>query len=590
MMTTYPAPNRKKAALMYWRGYSCAEIARILDEPDATVRSWHQRDKWDKASVAKRCAEQIEARYGQLIAKEDKSAKDCNEIELLGKQLERVARIQKFENGGNEADLNPKVKNRNKAKKQKAEERASKCVFTDAQIDELKAHFDATMYPHQKHWYANRHHNMRQIVKSRQIGATYYFAAEALLTAIETGKNQIFISASRNQANIFRSNIVAFVEQATGITLRGEHLKIGPGCMLYFLGTNNNTAQSYSGDLYIDEYFWIPRFDKIQHVASGMTVHDDRRITYFSTPSTTAHEAYPLWTGEHYNAERPKKDHVKIDTSHRSLKDGALCSDSYWRQLITIEDAVNSGFDRVTLSRLKQKFPNPAQFDNLFMGKFINDMNSLFKMRDLQRCMIDARASWADWQPLRKRPLGDLPVWIGYDPSRSQDDSSLAVIAPPTEAGGKFRIIETQSFNGLDFEAQANKIKEYTKRYNVKFIGIDATGIGKAVHDLVTKFYPRAREIIYNVDDKNEMVLKAYQLMHHGRLEFDAESTDIASAFLTIHQAPTGGGRVTYKASRTAKTGHADVAWAIMNALSNDPLGAVADAGTGKGRGKLKVF
>lgn len=576
---------------MYWRGYTCAEIARLLDEPDATVRSWHQRDKWDRASVAKRCAEQIEARYGQLIAKEDKSQKDFNEIELLGKQLERAARIQKFESGGNEADLNPKVKNRNKAKKKKAEERASKCVFDDAQIAQIKDLFNTTMYPHQKHWYANRHHMQRQIIKSRQIGATYYFAAEALLTAIETGKNQIFLSASRNQANIFRSNIITFVEIATGIKLKGEHIQIGPGCMLYFLGTNSNTAQSYSGDLYIDEYFWIPRFDKIQHVASGMAVHDDRRITYFSTPSTTAHAAYPLWTGEHYNAERPKKDHVKIDISHKALKDGAVCADGFWRQIITIEDAVNSGFDRVTLSRLKQKFPNLAQYANLFMCKFVNDMNSIFKMKDLAKCMVDAMEKWTDWTPLKKRPLGNTPVWIGYDPSRTKDDASLAVIAPPTAEGGNFRVIEVASFSGLDFESQAKKIEECTKRYNVQFIGIDATGIGKAVHDLVRKFFPRTKEIIYDVDKKNDMVLKAYQLMHHGRLEFDAEKTEIASAFLTIHQSPTGSGRkVTYKAARTATTGHADTAWAIMNALSNDPLGAIAEAGTGKGRGRLKIF
>lgn len=529
-------------------------------------------------------------RYCQLIVKPDKSVRDFNEIELLGKQLERTARVERYASTGNEADLNPKVKNRNIAKKKKAAERASRAVLSPDQVDQIKANFNKVMYPHQKYWFENSHHAQRQIVKSRQIGATYYFAIEALLMALETGKNQIFLSASRNQANVFRSNIITFVELATGVTLRGEHIKLAPGCMLYFLGTNSNTAQSYSGDLYIDEYFWIPRFNKIQHVASGMTVHDDRRITYFSTPSTTAHDAYLLWTGEHYNAERPKKDHVKIDTSHRALKDGMVCADGYWRQIVTIEDAINSGFDRVTLSRLNQKFPNPSQFDNLFMGKFINDMNSLFKMKDLQKCMIDAREKWADWQPLRKRPLAEMPVWIGYDPSRSQDDSSIAVIAPPTASSGKFRVIETQSFNGLDFEAQANRIKQFTQRYNVKFIGIDATGIGKAVHDLVCKFYPCARAIIYNVDEKNEMVLKAYQLMHHGRLEFDAEKTEIASAFLTIHQSPTASGRVTYKASRTAKTGHADVAWAIMNALSNDPLGAVADAGAGKSQSTIQVF
>ncbi|CAM3040867.1 terminase large subunit domain-containing protein [Dichelobacter nodosus] len=576
---------------MYWRGYSCAEIARQLDAPDTTVRSWCARDGWDKASVAVKCATNVEYRYNQLIAKEDKSDKDFNEIELLAKQLERICRMLKYEKTANEADLNPKVKNRSKGREKKRQEKENLGVFTQEDIQLIKELFDKTMYPHQKFWFENRHWNLRQIIKSRQIGATYYFAVEALLTAIETGKNQIFLSASRNQANVFRSNIIAFVEIATGKTLRGENIKIGPGCTLYFLGTNSNTAQSYSGDLYIDEYFWIPKFDKIQHVASGMAVHDDRRITYFSTPSTIGHEAYLLWSGEHYNKERPQKEHINIDISHKNLAKGKLCDDGYWRQLITIDDAINSGFDRVTLPKLKEKFPNPSQFANLFMCEFVNDMNSLFKLVELQKCMIDARTIWEDWKPQNKRPLGNAPVWIGYDPSRTQDNASIAVIAPPETAGGKFRIIESDSYSGLDFEAQAKKIQQFTQRYNVKFIGIDATGIGKAVHDLVVKFYPRARAIIYNVTEKNNMVLKAYQLVHHKKLEFDAEKTEIASAFLTIHQAGTASGRdVTYRAKRTAKTGHADVAWAVMNALSNDPLGAIAEAGIGKGSGRVKVF
>lgn len=198
--------------------------------------------------------------------------------------------------------------------------------------------------------------------------------------------------------------------------------------------------------------------------------------------------------------------------------------------------------------------PNPAQFANLFMGVFVNDMHSLFKLKDLQKCMVDSQL-WDDFSPLNKRPFGDRPVWIGYDPSRTQDNASLAVIAPPTVAGGKFRILEIESISGLDFEAQAAKIKHYTTRYNVEFIGIDATGIGKAVHDLVVKFYRRARGIIYNVNEKNEMVLKAYQLMHHQRLEYDANLTEISAAFMTIHQAETSSGKsITYKAARTEKT------------------------------------
>ena len=42
----------------------------------------------------------------------------------------------------------------------------------------------------------NLHQRIRNILKSRQIGATYYFAGEAFEQAVLTGDPQIFLSAS----------------------------------------------------------------------------------------------------------------------------------------------------------------------------------------------------------------------------------------------------------------------------------------------------------------------------------------------------------------------------------------------------------
>ena len=70
------------------------------------------------------------------------------------------------------------------------------------------------------------------------------------------------------------------------------------GSRLMFLGTNVRTAQSYTGNMYLDEYFWIPKFQELRKAASGMSLHKRWRTTYFSTPSSLAHSAYPFWSGE----------------------------------------------------------------------------------------------------------------------------------------------------------------------------------------------------------------------------------------------------------------------------------------------------
>ena len=173
----HDATTKLNAKLMYWRGYGCAEISRQLDVPISTVVSWRDRDKWDKTSVARRINEQVDMRLSMLVAKDGKTAEDYNEIESLSKLLERTARIQRYESGGNEADLNPNVERRSKKHRARAKEKENAARITDDEIEVLRRAFLDNIYPHQRAWYEHsKRYEMRQYVKSRQIGATYYFA------------------------------------------------------------------------------------------------------------------------------------------------------------------------------------------------------------------------------------------------------------------------------------------------------------------------------------------------------------------------------------------------------------------------------
>ena len=49
----------------------------------------------------------------------------------------------------------------------------------------------------------------------------------------------------------------------------------------------------------------------------------------------------------------------------------------------------------------------------------------------------------------------------------------------------------------MDFATQAESIRQLTEKYNVEYIGIDATGLGIGVFQLVRSFYPAARDIRY---------------------------------------------------------------------------------------------
>jgi hypothetical protein len=206
----------------------------------------------------------------------------------------------------------------------------------------------------------------------------------------------------------------------------------------------------------------------------------------------------------------------------------------------------------------------------------MDDGDSLFSLAAMQRCMVDSWVDWKDLQPLMPRPFGNRSVWIGYDPSlggEGGDGAGLVVLAPPDRTGGKFRGLERHRLKGMDFEAQAEFIRKVLTRYHVTYIGIDVTGVGAAVHQLVKQFFPTVRKITYSPETKAAMVMKAQNVIEKGRLEFDAGWVDLAQSFMAIKRTMTDSGRhVKYSAGRSNEIGHADLAWACMHALINEPL------------------
>lgn len=582
--TTLLNDPRRQAALLYWQGFSVPQIADMLQTKRPTVQSWKQRDHWEETAPLNRVESTLEARLIQLYAKPSLTPHDFKVADFLARQMERFARINRYGQTGNEADLNPRVANRNKGDRKTP----TKNFFSDEAIEKLEEIFFAESFEYQLRWHrAGLEHRIRDILKSRQIGATFYFSREALLHALKTGHNQIFLSASKTQAYVFREYIIQFARRVD-VELTGDPIVIGNnGAKLIFLGTNSNTAQSHNGDLYVDEIFWIPNFQKLRKVSSGMASQSHLRSTYFSTPSTLAHGAYPFWSGELFNRGRASaSERVDIDISHDALAAGVACPDGQWRQIVTIEDALAGGCTLFNLEQLRQE-NSVDDFRNLFMCEFVDDKASVFPFEDLQRCMVDSLEEWEDFAPFADNPFGSRAVWIGYDPSHSGDSAGCVVLAPPVVAGGKFRILERHQWKGMDFATQAESIRQLTEKYNVEYIGIDATGLGIGVFQLVRSFYPAARDIRYTPEMKTAMVLKAKDVIRRGCLEYDVSATDITTSFMAIRKTMTSSGRsATYEASRTEEASHADVAWATMHALLNEPL----TAGSGQAISSILEF
>lgn len=586
----YATEVKEAAKRLYLRRSKPREIQAQLGLPNVRiVYYWIAKGGWDEMLTDEEPLAAVSRRITLLLEKPGTLAKaELDELdrlttlrERLQKQAARPAPVlaevpaEMRDSQGGERGRRDRGERGGKRREKKLKNDISE--LTEADFLEK---FTSKMFAYQQELFAAKRNpltaRIRNILKSRQIGLTYYFAAEAFMDAVLTGDNQMFLSASRAQAEIFRSYIVTFAAEWFGLELKGNPITLSkdgkPWAELRFLSTNSATAQGHHGHVYIDEYFWIRDFAKLDGLAGAMASHAKWRKTYFSTPSAVTHQAYPFWTGEEFRNSKRGKKLAKDWPSEAQIHAGALCPDGQWRKVITLEDAIAGGCDLFDIDRLRLE-NDEERFDQLYMCKFIDSTQSVFSLADLERCYSD-RALWADYDhdPKAERPFGNSPVWLGYDPSRTRDDATCVVVAPPLEQGGKFRILEKHSWRGHSFTYQASQVKRLCERFNVQHIGIDVTGVGYGVFDLVRDFYPRATPIHYSLEAKNSLVLKAQDTIQGSRIEWDAGWNDIAAAFLTIKRGATASGQITYSASRTDATGHADIAWAVMHALANEPL------------------
>lgn len=527
----HPRATKTQALSLYQQGWRLAAIAAETGVSERTLREWRDTEAWSQTISPE---EALEARLSWLIAKDDKIVEDWREMKFLAELRKKYMRRADREAGRTAAGHPGKGGRAGRGRRNDID---------GIDLDEIEG---PAWFGYQQD-YLDDLARFRFYIKSRQIGFTYVASWDALTDAIRNGRNQIFLSASKNQVGMFRDYVRLLAKRYIGLDLKGNKEKIDLHrdgelwASFYFLSTNTATAQSYHGNVIIDEACWIPQYETLRKVAGGMASQKRYRTSIFSTPSTVTHAAW-------IEFKRLAKQQAEKPSARVSLR------------TITIHDAIEQGCDLFELEHLREEY-DEAAFSQLFECQPLDDELSVFKLAELEALQVDPD-SWP-------QPAG-APVWIGYDPSRTTDAASLSVVV--RTPGGMLRRYESERFRGKSIRYQADRIRDYIDRYNVQHVAIDATGIGQGVFDLVAEFFPKATAINYTLENKVALVVCMRHLVSEKRLELPAGDTLLLHAFLAIKQTVTGGGRITYKAARTAETGHADDFFSFAHACQFEPI------------------
>ncbi len=580
----YSDETIEQAQRLYLSGYAPKEIVKELGiNSTRTIYYWIEKGGWDEMQSKFSLEMSLERRINLLVDRDMKKASELDEIDrltnvLIKKQdadmklLERKQALAERQQGLVSPRYEKTNDHRQNGGQQKGNSRKAKNNDIPPVDDPRWQEWINALYKYQKIHFDARYERERWTLKSRQVGWTFEAAGEAMYIASETGKNQVFLSASKAQSLVFASYMRNLAMHYFGIKLTGtDKFRLPNGAELRFLGTNRNTAQSYSADLYIDEAAWIHKFGGIYETAGAMATTKDKRITVFSTPSTQQHDFYKIWSGQWWKGNDKDRQFVEFPSLATLRKHPQKCPDRRWRFAVTIHDAVAGGNPNLDLEDLKERNGGDA-FKYLFECEFMDEADSIFKLSDLKGLAIIADEKWKDINLKDIRPAGDQPVAIGYDPARTNDFARCYVLTIPQTVVEAFRVIEGFEWKGFNWQWQANQIQNLCARYNVQHIGIDCSGIGSGVAEMVKGFFPRAMLINYSQQSKTNLVLKVMDLVYAKRLLWNEEFRSIAPSFLAIKKKMTGHGSMTFAADRSELTGHADDFFAIAHAVAYEDL------------------
>lgn len=580
MASTYTDEQRDTARLLYLMGANPQEIADEIGLNNRwIVYKWLQDGNWNKTLSTRTLIERTCVRMNWLIEKPNKSDADYRELTHLGETLGQQEKADAYRRGASDSGhgSRPGRKPGQKTGEGKGRPKKTKNDISSLTAEMLQAVEDKIFYPHQKIWLEAgenpEFYRQRFILKSRQIGATFTFAWEALKTAVLKGHNQIFISSTKAQAEVFKAYIFLIAKEHFNIELTGNPTRLSNDAEICYLSPNSN-ANSRSGDVYFDEVFYTRQFEKMEAVAKPMGTLAQYKHTYFGAPTAISHQAYTIWSGERFT--RHHKDVTINVTDHAALHSGRKDPDGFWRCVTSIYSAIEQGWDQVDIDQLRLETPDPIRFENIYGCKFVDDTDSVFKLGDLLDCGVDPLSWYPDFDPaITDRPAGDLPCSIGYDPARDADNASIAVLSIPQTFHEKFRLFEKQRFRGIVAGQQAQRIVGLHRKFNIEYLEIDKTGPGLFIPDIVSDALtiaelnqPRTTAMMYNDDTKTKLVQKAINVIQQRRFEYDEADQDLPLAFMTIRQSSTkSGSGMTYYSVRNGKSGHGDEAWAVMHAM-----------------------
>ena len=372
----------------------------------------------------------------------------------------------------------------------------------------------------------------RLVLKSRQIGFSYVAALDALIAAA-AGRNQLFLSASEEQALI----LMRYVEHWAGktgiafVTDKTHEKRLSNGAVIKALANNFRTVQGFTGDIWMDEFAWYQNPKKIWLAFVPSIGAVQGRLTILSTPFEEASLFYELVTDEEKYFMFTR---FRVDI-YRAMADGLK-------------------FDLETMRALFDE----DTWASAYECQFVDDESALFGIALIKSCVDPSLRYYS--------PPKSAVLFGGYDIGRSAHRSALAALLL-TEQSKRYELCKMEVLAKASFDEQRMLIDQFMTLHPLAQIRIDRTGIGMDLAEGMSKRYKkRARGVYFTATAKEAMALNLKKMFEDRSVSIPNDPLLIADIHAIKRKA---GARGFLYDSKQNEYGHADRFWALALAASH---------------------
>jgi phage FluMu gp28-like protein/predicted DNA-binding protein YlxM (UPF0122 family) len=505
----YSKKQKQEILTLVDAGYPIKDLAEEKKISRATIHNWlKKRNNPDNQETI----ENLKKQLSRLSGKKKYTEATSRKIAMLTKSLERLQRTER------------QVKARQKPKPK------LEALFNKKQVKELREKAlseEYGLYQYQKDILSSQA-QFRLVLKARQTGFSYVCALDALIAAM-AGRNQLFLSASEEQAVILM-RYVQFHAKRLGIVLSGGEKEYRVGdAVIKALAHNFRTVQGFTGDIWMDEFAWYPNPKKIWHAFVPSIGAIKGRLTILSTPFEEESLFHELCRNEtrYFMFER-----FRVDI-YKAIADGL-------------------DFDLETMRALF----DADTWASAYECQFIDDEAALFSISLIKKC-VDPDLSYF-------MPPSKSVIFSGYDIGRTKDASALAQLLPEKEL---YTLCNMEILRKASFDDQELLLKSFMDTYPLAQLKIDKTGIGMQLAERIKKQYgKRAQGAYFTTTLKEFLCLNLKKMFEDKAIRIPNRPDLIAD----IHSIKRKAGQKTflYDSDRNSH-GHADQFWALALAASH---------------------